>query len=145
MRKDKIFDNNFDSPDFEFLSNFKFDLDPGYKDNRVEEEKIHVEMLSRDIHELIEVSRFNVFNQVDDQGKTTKLKKVDINEVYGYIIDEISKNYTLIDIFSEMCVYFDINPSKFYNSLSNAYKEALVSELDKKTGILDKKNIKKLF
>lgn len=145
MRKDKIFDNNFDSPEFEFLSNFTFDLDPSYRDNRVEEEKIHVQMLSRDIHELIEVSRFNVFNQVDDQGKTTKLKKVDINEVYGYIIDEIAKNYTLIDIFSEMCVYFDINPSKFYSSLSNAYKERLVSELDKKTNILDKKNIKKLF
>jgi len=145
MRKDKIFDNNFDSPEFEFLSNFTFDLDPSYRDNRVEEEKIHVEMLSRDIHELIEVSRFNIFNHVDDQGKTTKLKKVDINEVYGYIVDEISKNYTLIDIFSEMCVYFDINPSKFYSSLSNAYKERLVSELDKKTNILDKKNIKKLF
>jgi hypothetical protein len=145
MRKDKIFDNNFDSPEFEVLSNFTFDLDPVYKDNRSEEEKIHVEMLSRDIHDLVEVSRFNVFNKVDEQGKTSKLKKVDINEVYGYIIDEISKSYTLIDIFSEMCVYFDINPSKFYNSLSNAYKEELVSELDKKTNILDKKNIKKLF
>jgi hypothetical protein len=44
-----------------------------------------------------------------------------------------------------MCVYFDINPSKFYGSLSNAYKEGLIAELDRKTGILDKKNIKKLF
>ena len=145
MRRDKIFDNNFDSPEFEYLSNFTFDLDPSHKDLRSEEEKIQVEMISRDIHELIEVSRFKVFNDVDEQGKTAKLKKVDINEVYGYIIDEIAKNYTLIDIFSEMCVYFDINPSKFYNSLSNAYKEELVAELDKKTNILDKKNIKKLF
>lgn len=145
MRKDKIFDNSFDSPEFEHLSNFTFDLDPVYKDYRSEEEKIQVEMISRDIHELIEVSRFKVFNDVDEQGKTAKLKKVDINEVYGYIIDEIAKDYTLIDIFSEMCVYFDINPSKFYGSLSNAYKEELVAELDKKTNILDKKNIKKLF
>ena len=145
MRKDKIFDNSFDSPEFEHLSNFTFDLDPVYKDLRSEEEKIQVEMIARDIHELIEVSRFKVFNVVDEQGKTSKLKKVDINEVYGYIIDEIAKDYTLIDIFSEMCVYFDINPSKFYNSLSNAYKEELVAELDRKTNILDKKNIKKLF
>jgi hypothetical protein len=145
MRRDKIFDNNFDSPEFEYLSNFTFDLDPVHKDLRSEEEKIQVEMISRDIHELIEVSRFKVFNEVDEQGKTAKLKKVDINEVYGYIIDEMAKDYTLIDIFSEMCVYFDINPSKFYNSLSNAYKEELVAELDKKTNILDKKNIKKLF
>ena len=145
MRRDKIFDNNFDSPEFEYLSNFTFDLDPAHKDLRSEEEKIQVEMISRDIHQLIEVSRFKVFNVFDEQGKTTKLKKVDINEVYGYITDEIYKNYTLIDLFSEMCVYFDINPSKFYNSLSNAYKEELVAELDRKTNILDKKNIKKLF
>ena len=145
MRKDKIFDNSFDSPEFEHLSNFTFYLDPVYKDYRSEEEKIQVEMIARDIHNLIEVSRFKVFNDVDEQGKTAKLKKVDINEVYGYIVDEISKDYTLIDIFSEMCVYFDINPSKFYGSLSNAYKEELIAELDRKTGILDKKNIKKLF
>jgi hypothetical protein len=145
MRKDKIFDNSFDSPEFEHLSNFTFDLDPVFKDHRSEEEKIQVEMISRDIHKLIEVSRFNLFNVVDEQGKTTKLKKVDINEVYGYVIDEIANEYTLIDIFSEMCVYFDINPSKFYGSLSNAYKEGLIAELDRKTGILDKKNIKKLF
>jgi hypothetical protein len=48
-------------------------------------------------------------------------------------------------LFSESCVYFDINPSKFYSSLSNVYKEDLIQELDDRTGILEKKNIKRLF
>ena len=48
-------------------------------------------------------------------------------------------------MFSELCNYFNIPSNKFYNSLSNVYKEDLIIELDKKTGILSKKNIKKLF
>ena len=110
-----------------------------------EEEKIHYEMIARTIHELITVSRFKIFNEVDELGKCNKLRKTDINEVYGYIIGYMQSKWIRIDIFSEMCIYFDIRPVKFYSSLSNVYKEDLIQELDRKTGILEKKNIKKLF
>lgn len=143
--RDKIFENNFESPDFEMLPNFSFDLDPTWKDNRSEEEKIHQELISGEIHELITNSRFKVFNEIDEHGRNTKLKKLEINDVYGYIVDELIRNYGRIDIFSELCTYFDINPTKFYSSLSNVYKEDLIEELDRKTGILSQKNIKKLF
>lgn len=143
--RDKIFENNFESPDFEMLPNFSFDLDPTWKDNRSEEEKIHQELISGEIHELITNSRFKVFNEIDEHGRNTKLKKLEINDVYGYIVDELLRNYGRIDIFSELCTYFDINPTKFYSSLSNVYKEDLIEELDRKTGILSQKNIKKLF
>ncbi len=144
MAKDKIFNNSFDTPEFE-LSNISFDLDPSLKDELDAETKIHYEMIARKIHELILASRFKVFNEVDDLGKCNKLRKTDINEVYGYILDEIGKNWSNIDLFSELCVYFDIKPAKFYSSLSNVYKEDLIQELDRKTGILEKKNIKRLF
>jgi len=145
MERDKIFDNNFESPDFEILSNFSFDLDPSWKDNRPEEDKIHYELIANEIHELIMVSRFKVFNEIDEHGRNAKLKKLEINDVYGYIVDEMVKRYSRIDLFSELCIYFDINPTKFYNSLSNVYKEDLIQELDLKTGILGRKNINKLF
>lgn len=145
INRDKIFENNFESPDFEMLPNFSFDLDPAWKDNRSEEEKIHQELISGEIHELITNSRFKVFNEIDEHGRNTKLKKLEINDVYGYIVDELLRNYGRIDIFSELCTYFDINPTKFYSSLSNVYKEDLIEELDRKTGILSQKNIKKLF
>lgn len=144
MSKDKIFNNNFDSPEFEFGS-INFDLDPSVKDSKDEEDRIHYEMIARKIHELIGLSRFKVFNEVDELGKCNKLRKNDINDVYGYIVDEMAAKWSRIDLFSELCVYFDIKPVKFYSSLSNVYKEDLIQELDAKTGILDKKNIKKLF
>jgi len=144
MANDKIFNNSFDTPEFE-LGNISFDLDPSLREELDEEEKIHYEMIARKIHELITVSRFKIFNEVDELGKCNKLRKTDINEVYGYIVDEMQAKWSRIDIFSEMCVYFDIRPVKFYSSLSNVYKEDLIQELDRKTGILDKKNIKRLF
>ena len=145
MNRDKIFDNNFDSPEFEMDPNFSFQVDPNHGDSRPEEDKIHYDMVARDIHNLITKSRFKKFNEIDDLGKSIKLKKAEINDVYGYIVTELVVRYSRIDIFSEMCVYFNIQPNKFYSSLSNIYKEDLIEELDKKTGVLSKKNIKKLF
>ena len=144
MGNDKIFNNNFESSEFE-LNDISFDLDSSYKDTREEEIKIHFEMISRRIHELIEISRFKSFNEIDDLGRCNKLKKSDINDVYGYISDEMASKYSRIDLFSELCVYFDINPTKFYSSLSNVYKEDLIQELDSKTNVLSKRNINKLF
>ena len=145
MKRDKIFDNNFESPDFEMLPNFSFEVEPSWKDDRPEEDKIHYALIANEIHELITASRFKVFNEIDEHGRNTKLKKIEINEVYGYIVGEMTKNYSRIDLFSELCIYFDVNPTKFYNSLSNIYKEDLIQELDLKTGILERKNISKLF
>ena len=144
MSNDKIFNNSFESSEFE-LSDISFELESGYKDTREEEIKIHFEMIARKIHELIEASRFKSFNEIDDLGRCNKLKKADINDVYGYIVDEMAAKYSRIDLFSEICVYFDINPTKFYSSLSNVYKEDLIQELDVKTGVLGKRNINKLF
>ena len=143
-KNDKIFNNSFDTPEFE-LGTISFELDPSVRNDQDEEERIHYDMIARLIHELILKSRFKVFNDIDAQGKCNKLKKNDVNDVYGYIIDEIGSNWSKIDLFSEMCIYFDIRPVKFYSSLSNVYKEDLIQELDRKTGILEKKNIKKLF
>lgn len=143
--KDKIFNNSFESTEYEYISNFKFDLDPTWGDTRDEEQKIHDEAVARDIHQLIENSRFKKFNEIDEFGNHVKLKKVDINEVYGFIIDELIHMYTRIDLFNEVCVYFDANPTVFYASLSNIYKEELIEELDRKTGILKRRKINKLF
>jgi len=145
MKTDKIFDNNFESPDFEMIPNFSFEVDPNYKDNTPEEDKIQYALIAKEIHELITSSRFKEFNVIDEHGRNVKLKKLDINNVYGYIVGEMIDTNTRIDLFSELCVYFDINPTKFYSSLSNNYKEDLIQELDSKTGVLGRKNISKLF
>jgi hypothetical protein len=143
--RDKIFDNNFDSHEFEILPNFSFEVDPGWSDSRSEEDKIHYDAISNEIHQLVIYSKFKIFNEIDEHGRSLKLKKIDINDIYGYLIEDLKKKYTRIDLFSEISRYFNIEPGKFYASLSNAYKEELIEELDNRTGILSRKNIKKLF
>ena len=145
-KRDKIFDNTFeDGGDFELNGTISFNLNPQYTDNRDEEDKIESEQIRNKINELIEASRFKKFNEVDEFQQITKLRKLDINEVYGFMYDELSTKFSIIDLFSELCDYFNINPTKFYSSLSNKYKEALIQELDKKTNVLKRKNINKLF
>jgi len=145
-KRDKIFDNTFDDGgDFELNGTISFNLNPQYSDNRDEEDKIESNLIRNNIHELIDNSRFKKFNVVDEFQQVTKLRKLDINEVYGFIFDEMSEKYSLIDLFSELCDYFNINPTKFYSSLSNKYKEDLIHALDEKTNVLKRKNINKLF
>lgn len=145
-KRDKIFDNTFeDGGDFELNGSISFNLNPQYTDNRDEEEKLESEQIRNKIHELITNSRFKKFNEVDEFQQITKLRKIDINEVYGFMYDELHSKYSIIDLFSELCDYFNINPTKFYSSLSNKYKEDLIQELDKKTNVLKRKNINKLF
>lgn len=144
-KRDKIFDNTFEEQGFELDSSISFQLAPQFTDTRSEEEKIESAAIRDKIHELITNSRFKVFNHIDEFQQVQKLKKMDINEIYEFISDEMDANYSLIDLFSELCDYFNINPTKFYSSLSNKFKEDLISELDQKTNILKKKNINRLF
>jgi hypothetical protein len=144
-KRDKIFDNSFEEAEYELDSNMSFELSPRVVDNRSEEDKIEADLIAREIHELITNSRFKTFNEIDEFQQTTKLKKLDINEVYEFISDEMKAKHSLVDVFSELCDYFNVNPTKFYQSLSNKFKEELIEELDERTQILKRKNINRLF
>lgn len=144
-KRDKIFDNTFEDGEFDMDAALTFEVAPSYLDNRDEEDKIELAIVRDSIHELILASRFKQFNTIDDFQQTVKLKKIEINEVYEYISDEMRSNHSIIEIYSELCDYFNINPTKFYASLGNKFKEELIDALDKKTNVLKKKNINKLF
>lgn len=144
-KRDKIFDNTFEETEFEMDSSISFEVSPRIADHRSEEEKIENTLIATEIHELIESSRFKKFNEIDEFQQTIKLKKLDINEVYEFISDEMRKTHSMVDVFSELCDYFNVNPTKFYQSLGNKFKEELIEELDKRTSVLKKKNINRLF
>lgn len=144
-KRDKIFDNTFEETEFELDQSMSFELSPRVVDNRSEEEKIEADLIAAEIHTLIEGSRFKKFNVIDEFQQVTKLRKTDINEVYDYISEETRNSHSLVDVFSELCDYFNVNPTKFYQSLSNKFKEELIEELDKRTGVLKRKNINRLF
>lgn len=144
-KRDKIFDNTFDDAEFELDPSMSFEVAPSYVDNRPEEEKIESGIVRDKIHELILASRFKKFNIIDEFQQTIKLKKIEINEVYEYISDEMRGRHSIIEVYSELCDYFNINPTKFYSSLGNKFKEELIEALDRKTNVLKKKNINRLF
>ena len=132
-KTDKIFDNNFEAGEFELNGDISFNINAQYIDDRPEDEKIHTQTLRKHMHLLIEF------------GDSKKLLKIDINQIYEFLEDELSNRYSRIEIFAETADYFNVHPTKFYNALSNIFKERLIQELDQKTNILSNKNIKKLF
>jgi hypothetical protein len=144
-KRDKIFDNTFDDQKFELDSTISFQISPQYDSGLEEEEKIQLEMVRRDIHELIINSRFKSFNELGDLAEAKKLKKLDINEIYEFVSSELVAKYSLIEIYSETADYFNVNPTKFYASLSNKFKEDLIQELDNRTKVLKRKKINRLF
>ena len=144
-KRDKIFDNTFEETEFELDSSMTFEVAPSYLDDRSEEDKIEANLIADRIHNLIQTSRFKKFNEIDEFQQTIKLKKLDINEIYEYISDEMKSKHSLVDVFSELCDYFNINPTRFYQSLGNKFKEELIEELDERTNILKRKNINRLF
>jgi hypothetical protein len=145
QKVDKIFNNTFESSEFELNGSISFEVSKQYSDDRSEDEKIELEMIRRDIHSAILGSRFKHFNDLDDMHDTKKLKKIDINEVYEFIVGELVRKYSLIELFSETCEYFNVHPTKFYSSLGNKFKEDLIQELDIRTNILKRKKINRLF
>lgn len=140
---DKIFDNSFEESGYDGRSvNWK--ADPVWGGGGDQESSIVDQMLMKEIDDLIRSSKYKKWNKPAKDGKIPKLTKVQIGEVYAYISDKI-EDYNVIEIFAVTSEYFDIQGAKFYNSLSNAHKDELMRELDKRTNIIDKKGIRKLF
>tara|TARA_B100001758_G_C18236083_1_gene517984 strand:- start:41 stop:535 length:495 start_codon:yes stop_codon:yes gene_type:complete len=144
VEKDKIFNNTYGEQD---LSGQKisFTVASGYGDNMDPDDKMHYDSLFERIDSLIKGSEFEHLNEATPDGVIKKLNKVQINKVFFYIIEKTGSDYSRIDLFGVLSDYFDVFPNKFYNSLSNKFKDELIKELDDKYNILEKRKIRKLF
>lgn len=140
---DKIFDNSFEESEFDGRT-VNWSTDPSWSTSKDAESSIVDDMLMEKIDILINNSDFKTLNNPDEDGRIPKLSKVQISEVYSFISDNV-RDYNIIEIFAATSEYFDIQGAKFYNSLSNAHKDQLMQELDKRTNIVDRKGIRKLF
>ena len=135
---DKIFDNKFNESRFESNSvNLAFKIDPVYEESEEHEDQFDIDMLFNEIHDLIDSSKYKSYNELDTDNKFIKLNKIQINEIYKYVLDNITIHLDKIQIWTILSEYFDIYPNKFYNSLSNIYKNDIINELDKKNKIFE--------
>jgi hypothetical protein len=144
LKVDKIFDNKFGESDYDGKK-VNFIVDQGFHSYENVEDKFQYKQLFDKIHFLIQESEFKSFNTMNTEKKMQKLNKVQINQVYSYVVNNLDASIRKIEIFSVMSDYFDIYPNKFYSSLSNKYKNDLILELDASLNILKKKKIRKLF
>lgn len=143
MSTDKIFDNTFDESDYDGMSvNWK--PDSKWLNNKESDSSIIDNMLMEKIHDLINDSKFSYLNETNENGKLPNLNKNQIREVYNYVVNKIT-DYNIIEIFSALSEYFDIQGQKFYNSISNSQKDKLMTELDKRTNVIERRGIKRLF
>lgn len=142
---DKIFDNKFNetSPTYEPFVNFKIN---NIEDDVDLEDQMHYEMLFKDIDRIIKESeKFKQLLILDDNGKARKLTKIQMNELYIHIINNLQVQYRRMEVFDVITDYFDIIPARFYNALSNVFKDELLKELNDAKDIFAKKNIRRLF
>ena len=144
VEKDKIFNNTYGEQDLGGQK-INFTVAAGFGDGMDPDDKQHYDSLFDVVDMLIKGSEFEHLNEATPDGVIKKLNKVQINKVFFYLIEKTGSSYTRIDLFSVLSDYFDVFPNKFYNSLSNKFKDELINELDKKYNILEKRKIRKLF
>ena len=144
QEKDKIFNNTYGEQDLGGQK-INFTVSSSWTDSMDPDDKQHYDSLFEVVDNLIKGSEFEHLNEATPEGIIKKLNKVQINKVFFYIIEKTGTDYTRIDLFSVLSDYFDVFPNKFYNSLSNKFKDELIKELDAKYNILEKRKIRKLF
>lgn len=127
LQKDKIFNNTYESSGVS-TAKISFNVSPQYSSTTNIEDSIEQKMAWRIVSELLDKSQFKELNKPDKEGNYKKLNKLQINEVYSFIVMQIPK-FSRIQIFSVVQEYFDVNSNKFYDSLSNTFKKELIEEL----------------
>jgi len=125
--RDKIFDNNFESSGYDG-SGTNFNISSQYNTGPDFIDKLEYDMAWETIEGVINKSKLTKFNQPDKDGVYKKLNKLQINEVYSYVVMKLP-SFPRVQVFSVLQDYFDINSSKFYDSLSNTFKKELIEEL----------------
>jgi hypothetical protein len=127
LQQDKIFNNTYETAGFD-SGKMSFNLSPQFGKSNNFEDTIEQDMAWELVSKLLDTSKFKDLNKPDKEGNYKKLNKLQINEVYSYIVMQIP-DFSRIQIFSVVQEYFDVNSNKFYDSLSNTFKKELIEEL----------------
>lgn len=115
-----------------YTNNRPIKLDPSYVGHNTKDEhsQIFTEYVRGRVASVFKGSEYEKMNVVNpDDGKFHRLNKLDINKVYMFA-DAQLPDIPCIELFAAISEFFDIKPTKLYNSLSNTYKNQLLEELE---------------
>ena len=136
--RDKIFQNTYDEIELDTYS-ISFKVDPSYETESYEY-TIDEKIIYRKIEEVLKNSIYEKILFADENQKYKKLSKIEINQLYQFIIIKLSSE-PKIEIFSVLSSFFDINPNKLYESLSNTFKTGLILELKERGYLHNRKSL----
>jgi len=143
LQNDKIFNNSYESTEYD-TGKISFNVAPQYSGTSTSpEDRIELDMAWTVVSEILDHSKFKNLNRADKEGNYKKLNKLQINEVYSFIVMQLPE-FPRIQLFSVVQEYFDVNSNKFYDSLSNTFKKELIEEL-RKVGYMREKTGGPLF
>jgi hypothetical protein len=137
IKRDKIFDNDYEQTEME-LPSTSFSIDQNFREKTIDE-KIDEQVVGDHVRSILTNSViYRRFSEPNEKGEYTKINKSEINEIYSFVISNLS-GYPKIEIFSTLTEFYDVSPEKFYESLSNTFKTELIIEL-RNRGYLKKRN-----
>lgn len=124
---DKIFFNTFYESESDG-SQMNFNVDDFHKvdsyDNEIDEEQIYDKVMEYFESE----ENLKKYITSNEAGEFPKISKLELNEIYSFFKEKFNENY-LIELFSVLIEILDLNQSKFYESLSNTFKDELIEQL----------------
>jgi len=85
MQEDKIFNNSYGEHDMTD-NPVNFRLESSYEDSMDPDDKIHYEMMMKDVDRVILESEYCELNKVTPEGVSKKLNKIQINKVFYHVI-----------------------------------------------------------
>lgn len=105
-----------------------------------DEEYRHASALNEKIYEVFHSSRWCAL------GPNKKIPKDLIPFIFQEMFEATKEtDFTMVEKFVSICDFMNVNYQKAYDLIHMKYREDIVSEMDKKYGILSKKKIKKIF
>lgn len=124
-QRDKIFDNNYDSAEFN-TTPISFSRENLSSDDQIDSQVDRV-MVQADIEEIV-VGCGWAEEMLAREHPLKTVSKKEINSLFKFIFDRIGERGS-VEVYDYMCSAMDIEPSKFYDMLSNSAKEELIKEL----------------
>ena len=105
-----------------------------------DEEYRHASALNEKIYQVFHESRWCAL------GPNKKIPKDLIPFIFQEMFEATAEtDFTMVEKFVAVCDFMNVNYQKAYELIHMKYREDIVSEMDKKFGILSKRKIKKIF
>ena len=144
---DKVFDNKYHEvdPTEDYFKNFQLGDEHFVEKNSFynPDSNLSHRKLMEDIDELIN-KKFPTVKKVIN-NKVKRVNKEKMNIIFGYITENVSTDYTIVEVWYNLSLYFDIDDGRFYDNLDDKYKNQLVFFLAKHTSLMDNLNLEDMF